>query len=250
MKPIVFLAGVLLTLSATASQAATNLVVNGDFSQGNTGFTTGYTYVAPRSGAMMPETVYTIAADPRAVHPYWVGLGDDNARLIVNGATHAGVTVWQESLATTTGQAYQFSASAADVCCNGDHPGHYAASELEFQVSTDGFATFQTLATINTTPPGDAGQFQTATADFTAAGAVQIRIIDALTGRVGNDFAIDDISVVALTAGSVGGKDPGPGITAGPVPEPGIWALMIIGFGGVGGAMRARRRALVLRFAQ
>jgi hypothetical protein len=191
---------------------------------------------------MMPESVYTVAADPRSVHPYWVGLSDDNARLIVNGATHAGVTVWQESLATTAGQTYQFSASAADVCCNAGHPGHYAPSALEFQVSSDGFATFQTLATIDTAPPGDAGQFRAATAEFTATGAVQIRIVDALTGRVGNDFAIDDISVVALPGGPILGHDPGPGTVAGPVPEPGTWALMLMGFGGLGGAVRAKRR--------
>jgi hypothetical protein len=29
------------------------------------------------------------------------------------------------------------------------------------------------------------------------------------------------------------------------VPEPGAWALMIVGFGGVGAAMRSRRRPVL-----
>lgn len=40
------------------------------------------------------------------------------------------------------------------------------------------------------------------------------------------------------------------GINAdGAVPEPATWALMIVGFGTVGGAMRYRRRGVGVRFA-
>jgi hypothetical protein len=238
-------AAVALGLAADA-QAATNLVVNGDFSQGDVGFTSQYAEVAAKSGSMMPEGVFTIASNPEAVHPYWVALPDDNPHMIVNGATAGTWTVWQESLATTAGQTYAFSASAADVCCNSAHLGDYSPSELEFEVSSDGFKTFQTLATYTTHPTGDAGQFGTVHAVFTAAGAVELRVVDALTGRVGNDFALDDISVTAVD-GPPHGKDPaGPGVVS-DVPEPGAWSLMIAGFGLLGSALRqARRRAVSL----
>jgi hypothetical protein len=244
MKLKVFLAAVALAVSAGAAHAATNLVVNGDFSNGDAGFTSGYRYVAPNARALMPEAVYTVTADPRSVHPYWVNLPQGNPMLIVNGATKGQTTVWQEALTTVAGQAYSFTASAMDVCCNKAHPGTYAASELLFEVSSDDFATFQTLTTINTAPPGDAGQFHTATATFTAAGAVEIRVIDALTGRVGNDFALDNIGVYALP------DDPGhtPGLpnatVPSGVPEPASWALLILGFGGVGAALRSSRQPL------
>jgi hypothetical protein len=227
--------------AATAAQAATNLVVNGDFSQGDTGFTSQYRYVDPTHGSMMPEQVETIASDPKAVHPYWVALHDDNPMLLVNGATHGSLTVWQESLATVSGQAYSFSAEAMDVCCNAGHPGRYAPSELEFEISSNDFATFQTLATIDTASK-DAGQFMTATVSFVATGATQIRIVDALTGRVGNDFGVDDISVTALAGPDTPPTPPGPGVTAAAVPEPGSWSLMIAGLGGLGGMIRATRR--------
>ena len=239
----VFLALAVLATGAvaTSANASTNLVVNGDFSQGATGFTSDYRYVAPTSGAMMPETVYTVTSDPNSVHPYWVQLTGDKQLLLVNGATTSGMTVWQENIATVAGQTYDFSASAANVCCNSAHLGDYAPSELEFEVSSNGFATFQTLGTITTHPTGDAGQFYTITDTFTATGPLQIRIIDALTGRVGNDFAVSDISVTAAPGSGPTPDQPGPGQVSA-VPEPAAWAFMVVGLGGLGAAMRTRRR--------
>lgn len=240
LKVLLALAALATGAVATAADAATNLIVNGDFSQGATGFTSDYRYVAPTSGAMMPETVYTVTSDPKSVHPYWVQLTGDKQLLLVNGATTSGKTVWQESIATVAGQAYDFSASAADVCCNSAHLGDYSPSELEFQISSNGFTTFQTLATITTHPTGDAGQLYTITDTFTATGPLQIRIIDALTGRVGNDFAVGDVSVIA--APESGPTPDRPGLsTISAVPEPATWAFMIAGLGGVGAAMRTRR---------
>jgi hypothetical protein len=38
----------------------------------------------------------------------------------------------------------------------------------------------------------------------------------------------------------------GPGVTVGAVPEPGTWAMMLMGFGGMGFAMRRRRRTSLI----
>jgi len=176
------------------------------------------------------------------VHPYWVQLTGGKSLLLVNGATTSGMTVWQENLATVAGQTYDFSASAADVCCNSAHPGNYAPSELEFQVSSNGFATFQTLATITTNPAADAGQFDTVTDTFTATGPLQVRVIDVLTGRVGNDFALSDISVTAAPGSGALPDQPGPGGVSA-VPEPASWALMLTAMAGLGVAMRSGRAA-------
>ncbi|MFM9828782.1 MAG: PEPxxWA-CTERM sorting domain-containing protein [Sphingomonas sp.] len=53
------------------------------------------------------------------------------------------------------------------------------------------------------------------------------------TGTGGNDFAVGNLSL----------------LTGGGVPEPTTWALMIVGFGAVGGAMRTRRSKVSVRFA-
>jgi len=245
LKVLLALAALAAGAAATVADAATNLVVNGDFSQGATGFTSDYKYVAPTSGSMMPETVYTVTSDPKSVHPYWIQIAGDKPLLLVNGATTSGMTVWQENITTVAGQSYDFSASAANVCCNSAHRGDYAPSELEFEVSSNGFATFQTLGTITTHPTGDAGQFYTVTDTFKATGPLQIRIVDALTGRVGNDFAVSDVSVTAAPGSGPIPHQPGPGQTApsqvAAVPEPATWAFMIVGLGGLGAVMRTRR---------
>ena len=54
-------------MTAASSARADNLLVNGDFSQWNTGFQTGYQYVDPGYNALYPEGRYPIASDPHAV---------------------------------------------------------------------------------------------------------------------------------------------------------------------------------------
>ena len=45
-------------------------------------------------------------------------------------------------------------------------------------------------------------------------------------------------SFASTSTGTFGGV-----VTAAPVPEPATWAMMLVGFGGLGVAMRSRRRA-------
>jgi hypothetical protein len=76
------------------------------------------------------------------------------------------------------------------------------------------------------------------TFDITGTG-LSVKPADPFNGHV-IDFAVDVVGAGGNT-GTVGGG-PGPG----GVPEPTSWALMILGFGGVGGMLRSvRRRALV-----
>jgi len=261
MGGAILFAGAVSAMIATGAQAATNLVANGDFSQGNVGFTSSYSYAAPANRALWPQSVYTVTSDPSQVNPYWVHLSGAQNMLLVNGATTAGLTVWQESVGTVAGQAYAFSAAVANACCNGSFSGQGAPSVLEFEVSSNNFASFQTLATITTQTTGAAGVFRTVADMFTATGPLELRIVDANTEAVGNDFAVEDISVTAVppAAGApsgpggppVGGGHQSPSPPSGPaapgnpitsaVPEPGQWALMLLGFAGLGVAMRRTR---------
>ena len=217
-----------VTALAGAAQASPNLVTNGDFSAGATGFSTGYTYAAPSPSALYPEGVYTVASNPNDVHPSWVTLPEGDNKLIVNGATASTPTIWEElNLATVAGGSYVFSASAANICCNASFSGANDPSHLLFQISSNGGASYSDLTELYTHPPGDAGQFQTVSAAFTATGSTSFRIVDALSGQSGNDFAVDNISVVSSA------------------PEPGVWALMMGGVGLLGAMLRltgARRR--------
>ena len=73
-----------------------SLVANGDFSAGNTGFTSSYTYVTG-PGSLVPEGVYTITTDPHLEHPGAVSFGDHTTgtgeMMAVNGASTP-ISVW------------------------------------------------------------------------------------------------------------------------------------------------------------
>lgn len=211
-------------MMAVPAMAATEVVVNGNFSQGNTGFTSDYDYRAPGNyGAALAEGLYAIDTNAINTHPAWGSFGDntgDGAGLyfIANGAGFNSVA-WQQTVSVNLGR-YEFSAFAANLCCNANQaPPNF--SELSLQADAgNGFVTLAnfTLSGVGTWLPV-AGEFVS-----TTPGSLTLRIVNTNTVAGGNDFALDDISFRA-------------------VPEPQSWALLIAGFGLVGAAMRRRRLA-------
>ena len=214
-------------MAPSLAYAATNLITNGDFSAGNSGFTTQYNYVAPGPNVMWPEGNITIAANPISVHNYWVDLGKGatNPMLIANGATSGNLTIWQESaINVVAGGKYNFAADVMNVCCNESFTGANSPSSIIFQISTDG-VIWNNLVSHTTTPPGDAGVLTALSALYTAGatGTVSLRAINNINAPSGNDFALDNLSFASA------------------VPEPGTWAMLFLGFGAIGLMMRRRQ---------
>lgn len=90
--------GILLTLAmlfslTTPVYAVTgDLITNGDFEAGNTGFTTEYNYLNPSitgTWTLGPEYLYTIGTNPNLYHNAWTSFGDHTTgtgkMMIVNG---------------------------------------------------------------------------------------------------------------------------------------------------------------------
>jgi len=212
-------------LFASAASAGVNVVVNGDFSAGNSGFTSGYTFQA-YPGDMHPECLCTVGSDPNATHSSWVTMIDGNDRLIVNGSTESPLPfVWREDVGALAGK-YSYSLDVANICCNDSYGGPNLPSLLTFSFSTDGGTTYNPLAAYLTNPPTDAGLFTTLSGTFVLpiSGLLRLQIDSGTNFPGGNDFAIDNISVA--------------------LPEPATWGLMIMGFGGMGASLRRRRAAL------
>lgn len=181
------IAGTTLLVAATGSSSA-NILLNGDFSSGNSGFTSGYTY---SPGNITPETTYDVVTDPKLSHSgaalnYWdhtSGTGTGNM-LAVNGATTSNVTVWSQTVSVAQNTVYGF----------------------EFYMS-HWSSTTQNLAHLNvlfngislgvTNSPTTAGYWQQflASWDSGAATSLTISMVDLVTAGFGNDFALDDFSL-------------------------------------------------------
>src|SRR5262245_41705434 len=90
-----------------------NLIANGDFSLGNAGFGTGYTY---SPGDVGPAQSYDVVDDPAHSRPHDanpVSYGDHTTgtglMMAVNGATAPDVVVWSQTVAVSPASDYDFS---------------------------------------------------------------------------------------------------------------------------------------------
>ena len=197
-----FTATTLQGCSATSfTNVARELVFNGDFSAGNTGFTSAYgnnqaLFTGIPTG-LWPETLYAVDSNANLHHSNFFGrdhtTGNGNF-LIVNGAGYDTTTVWRQSFAVQPNTTYYFSAWAMSL--NTVPP--YA--QLKFTVNDSLFGTTAVLAPgiPNNSGPYNwvrfYGTWNSGTNTF-----ITISIVDLQTARGGNDFGLDDISFGTLS---------------------------------------------------
>ncbi len=203
-----------------ASAAGAVTVPNGDFSAGNSGFTSDYTFGAANTGSQY----YDVQTNAQLSHPSYVSYGDHTTGtglyLIANGAEVANATVYRSAaIAISAGTTYSFGAFLSNA-----YPD--APAVLDFRVALDaGPATSIGSYTI----PAGAGVWNSASQTFFSgtATSVFLSFVDLNLVPGGNDFAIDDITLTQVNA----------------VPEAATWVMMIAGFGLVGAGMRRRTLA-------
>jgi gliding motility-associated-like protein len=163
-----------------------NLLVNGDFSKGNTGFTSDYTY----SPSGISSATYFVGNDP---HGWNFNMGSCTVRgnngnmLLVNGAQQLNAKIWSEKVIVSPNTDYVFTAWLQSL--SSISPGI-----LQFA--------------INGQPVGPLIQADTNTCVWHQVFAVwnsgantsaDISIINMNQNNSGNDFALDDISFSGLT---------------------------------------------------
>ena len=169
----------------------TNIVVNGDFSSGNTGFTSSYTMPSSCSGCccgiLSNEGTYGVNTNPHNLHTNFVSTGDHTSgtgkMLIVNGASTANVTVWKENITIQPNTNYVFSVWATSVT---------SANPAVLQFSING----NPLGTVALSPSLANGTWQYFTTVWNSGsvtGTVPIALVNQNTASNGNDFAVDDI---------------------------------------------------------
>ncbi|MBC7947008.1 MAG: PKD domain-containing protein, partial [Chitinophagaceae bacterium] len=175
-----------ITYYFTAETVGANLVVNGNFSQGNTGFTSEYTYTNPNTSASQ----YFVGTNPNAWN---VGMpsctdhttGNGNM-LLVNGSVTNNVKVWSQTITVQPNTAYAFSAWIQNITT-------LNPSTLQFSINGVNFGSI--FQASNTACLWE--RFSTTWNSGTVTTAV-ISIINRNLQFQGNDFALDDISFAPL----------------------------------------------------
>lgn len=175
--------------------AYANLLTNGDFESGNSGFASGYTY---SPGDITPAGVYDVLNDPSSAHPSAASFGDHTTgsglMMAINGATNSSTDVWTQTVAVTPNTVYVFSGWVATWYTDG-FAGDLAS--LDLIIWTSDYGT-QSIGTHQA--PGTAGVWDqfSATWNSGTATSASVEIYDPNNNFAGNDFALDDLSFVVI----------------------------------------------------
>ncbi len=183
-----------------SASIAQELIVNGDFSAGNTGFTSSYTYVNPGIvNGMYPEETYTINWNPNFNHNIFFGrdhTSNSGNLMIINGSgSNPPINVWQQTVSVQPNTDYYFSAWAISM----NSVGPYA--NLQFDVN--GAQVGTTTGALpprphDNNPPFNWIRFYGSWNSGAATTAV-VSIVDLEQATGGNDFGLDDISFGTLS---------------------------------------------------
>lgn len=178
-----------IILSDTASYVVvkgisqtSQMATNGNFSNGNTGFLTAYTYNAT---SIWNEGTYAVGPNPNAVHPNFSSWGDHTTGtgnyMLVNGSTGGNKILWRQIVSFPPGVqvtmrwwmlTFVTPAGSVQLKLSGSNIGNAAST------------------------PNSTGVWAQTTRTFTvpASGNATINLVTTSAALSGNDFGIDDIS--------------------------------------------------------
>lgn len=173
------------TYTVTVGQPTGNLVFNGDFSQGNVGFSSDYTYY--NGSPNMGEARYAVETNANAIHNAFQGTGHtgnapQDSFMVVNGASTPGLNVWCQTVSVSPNTDYYFGAWVSTVVAS-------SPAILQFSINGQVLGTpFNAPFNINNWV-----QFYETWNSGNATSAT-ICVVNQNTNPSGNDFALDDIT--------------------------------------------------------
>ena len=192
--------GVWLPLAAfslfVSMSHAQNLVINGNFNSGNTGFTSAYSYTTD----LVPEFTYAIGTDPASFHNYTYTIGDHTTgtgnMMIVNPGSTPGQAAWRQTVGVTPNSIYNVSAWTM-----GWYVFEPVAADVRLQINGTPVGSDLVL----NTPTDSAWKEFGGLWNSGTATSATIEIVDLQTALEGNDFSLDDVSMEAV-------PEPGSGV--------------------------------------
>lgn len=181
------------TYWVTVGYGSGNIITNGDFEQGNTGFTTDYAVGTGGSfGQLSLEGTYAVSSSPSLVHNNFNNCQDHtpnpgNQMMIVNGSGNPNTNVWCQTVPVNQNTSYSFSTWASSALNDVN------VAQLQFSINGSVIGSIFSPSTQGCTWNQF---FQTWNSGIQTS--AQICIVNQNTGVSGNDFMIDDISFTPL----------------------------------------------------
>lgn len=171
-----------ITYYFTAEVTGANLITNGNFSQGNSGFTSAYNF----ANLNITEGEYFVGPDPKSWNSSLSSCKDHTTgngnMMLVNGSPTADMNVWKQTVNVTPNTNYAFSTWIQALW-----PPNPAQLQFSINGKDAGSLITASLPTCSWT------QFYTTWNSGNNTTAV-ISIVNKNTLVQGNDFALDDIS--------------------------------------------------------
>ena len=165
---------------------AQNLLTNGNFSAGNTGFTNDYIYVP--SGVSQTPGTYAVRTNSQDFNPAYTLFYDHTTgsgnMLLIDGLPGTTKFAWAETVSVTTNTQYTFS-------CWATSSDPYNVPTLQFSINGNQIGSEITLST-------NSGYWQQFIATWNSGvnNSAAISVVDDNPNgyTYGNDFALDDFS--------------------------------------------------------
>lgn len=178
-----FIATMLGLSALCCNPAYADLIVNGDFSVGNSGFDSEYLY---SPGNIKRAETYDIVTDPAGFHGSATPFGDrtsgDGMMMAVNGSTTTDGYVWIQTVDVVPNKTYAFS-----IWISTWHPESPATLRIIINSSP---------ISLDFVSPQTAGIWERhdATWHSQSSSTATISVVNISTQFIGNDFAMDDIT--------------------------------------------------------
>lgn len=220
-KSIAAIAGAAVLLGASGAIAApVNLIENGDFEAGNTGFSSDFEFKALNAGARE----YTITTDPNLFLGFFASFGDNTSgagnMFVGNGSTDTAATAWSQTVDVNPGEDFAFSFFMADA---------FSAFSSAFEIRVNGVAIGSAQSILGVVGEWEEKSYTFSTDALTSS--IVIAIVNTSSGFTGNDFALDDISLFQTSMNGVPSE----------VPLPAAAWLFIAGIAGFASAARRNK---------
>ncbi|MBK8089173.1 MAG: gliding motility-associated C-terminal domain-containing protein [Chitinophagaceae bacterium] len=171
-----------ITYYLTTESNGSNLITNGNFSAGNTGFSSQYFYTSNNT----KDAEYFVGTSPQAWYSAHFPCTDHTTgngnMMLVNGSEIANLEVWKTTVTVTPNTNYSFSTWISSI--SNPNP-----AQLAFSINGNSLGSVINASV----PPCNWNQFYTTWNSGNATSAT-ISIINKNTIFFGNDFALDDIS--------------------------------------------------------